>query len=24
LSGNHAEIAKWRTQQAQKRAEDNF
>jgi len=24
LSGNHAEIAKWRTQQAQKRAKDNF
>lgn len=24
LSGNHAEIAKWRTQQAQKRANDNF
>ena len=24
LSGNHAEIAKWRTQQAQKRAEDNL
>ena len=22
--GNHAEIAKWRTQQAQKRAKDNF
>jgi len=24
LSGNHAEIAKWRTQQAEKRAKDNF
>ena len=24
LSGNHAEIAKWRTEQAQKRAKDNF
>jgi tRNA (guanine37-N1)-methyltransferase len=24
LSGNHAEIAKWRTQQAQKRAEENL
>jgi len=24
LSGNHAEIAKWRTQQAEKRAKDNL
>jgi tRNA (guanine37-N1)-methyltransferase len=24
LSGNHAEIAKWRTQQAEKRSKDNF
>ncbi|MEY2837345.1 MAG: hypothetical protein RLZ46_727 [Actinomycetota bacterium] len=24
LSGNHAEIAKWRTEQAEKRAKDNF
>jgi len=24
LGGNHAEIAKWRTQQAEKRAKDNF
>ena len=24
LSGNHAEIAKWRTQQAQQRAKDNL
>jgi len=24
LSGNHAEIAKWRTQQAQNRAKDNL
>lgn len=24
LSGNHAEIAKWRTQQAEKRTKDNF
>ena len=24
LSGNHAEIAKWRSQQAEKRAKDNF
>ena len=24
LSGNHAEIAKWRTQQAEKRGKDNF
>jgi len=24
LSGNHAEIAKWRSQQAEKRAKDNL
>jgi tRNA (guanine37-N1)-methyltransferase len=24
LSGNHAEIAKWRSQQADKRAKDNL